>query len=65
MFEEIENEEKTRVSTLFSDESKASEYFREITNNLYKKVRLKHRFSMRNALAKPFHRLISPSKAIL
>jgi uncharacterized protein YhaN len=40
IFEEIENEEKSKVTTLFGDNSKVSEYFREITNNFYKTVRL-------------------------
>ena len=40
IFEEIENEEKSKVTTLFGDDSKVSEYFREITNNFYKSVRL-------------------------
>ena len=40
IFEEIENEEKNKVTTLFGDDSKVSEYFREITNNFYKSVRL-------------------------
>lgn len=40
IFEEIESEEKNKVSTLFGDGSKVSEYFREITNGFYKVVRL-------------------------
>lgn len=40
IFEEIENEEKNKVSTLFGDDSKVSEYFKEITNGFYKAVRL-------------------------
>ena len=40
IFEEIENEEKNKVSTLFGDGSKVSEYFKEITNGFYKVVRL-------------------------
>ena len=40
IFDEIESEEKNKVSTLFGDGSKVSEYFNEITNGLYKVVRL-------------------------
>lgn len=40
IFQEIENEEKNKVSTLFGEDSKVSEYFKEITNGLYKAVRL-------------------------
>lgn len=38
IFEEIEREEKEKVSELFGRESPVSQHFKEITDNLYKKV---------------------------
>ena len=38
IFEEIETEEKEKVSKLFGRDSLVSEYFKEITNGLYKEV---------------------------
>jgi len=40
IFEEIEREEKERVSELFGSESLVSKYFNEITNGLYEEVLL-------------------------
>jgi len=38
IFEEIEREEKEKVSQLFGEESPVSQHFKEITDNLYQKV---------------------------
>lgn len=38
IFEEIEREEKEKVSELFGEESPVSQYFKEITDGLYRKV---------------------------
>ena len=38
IFEELESEEKEKISDLISKESSVSEYFNEITSGLYKEV---------------------------
>jgi len=43
LFEEIEREEKDRVSELFENESPVSTHFRRITRGLYDQVRYDHR----------------------
>jgi uncharacterized protein YhaN len=40
LFEEIENEEKNKVTDLFGDKSSVSKYFAEITGGIYKGVHL-------------------------
>jgi len=43
LFEEIEQEERDRVSELFEDESPVSAYFRRVTQGLYEQVRYDQR----------------------
>jgi uncharacterized protein YhaN len=42
IFEEIEREEKEKVSELFGEESPISNYFKEITDDLYREVIFNH-----------------------
>lgn len=38
LFKEIENEEKGKVSELFSENGSVSQYFKEITDDLYEEI---------------------------